>query len=83
MLMRVGGNWRALRWRRIGVLMLALCLSGGRRRWRMFALLGAWTVRLTMLSRHGAHHAIVMGAMHAMAHAGAAAEAKRQSQHRS
>lgn len=83
MLMRVGGNWRALRWRRIGVLMLALCLSGGRRRWRMFALLGAWTVRLTMLSRHGAHHAIVMGAMHAMAHAGAAAEVKRQSQHRS
>lgn len=81
MLMWAGGDWRAFRWPRIGVLMLALCLSGGRRRGPMLALLRAWAVRLTMLSRHGAHHAIVMRAIHAMAHAGAAAQAEPHRQH--
>jgi hypothetical protein len=80
MLMRVGCGGRALRWRCIGVLVFALGLSGLGRRRSMLALLRNRAVSLTVLSRHGAHHGVVMGAMHVMAHAGAAAQAERHGQ---
>jgi len=43
----------------------------------MLALLGPRAVRLAVLSRHRAHHAIMMRAMHVVTSIGAGAEAER------